>query len=140
MKNLFRYLLLLGCFATPWAQQERARKKPVLIRADRTSKPEVEIITPDPFEAQRNLQVGDFYFKRRNYQAAAERYRQAIQYAPKSPPSYFKLIRALEKLNQISEAHQVCRQFIDENPESEKVKEFQKKAEALQAQAGDPSS
>jgi len=114
-------------------QDTSRRKKPVLIRADRTSDPapELEIVEPDPVQAKKNLEVGDFYFRKKNFKAAAERYRDAVRYGPKSSKSYSKLVRALEKLEAFLEAAEACNEFIQQNPESNKVPEFQRKAVEL---------
>jgi len=121
--------ILLTLLTGALAAQERPRSKPVLIREDRTSEPETEpeIIYPDPVEARRNLDVGDFYFKKGNFKAAADRYRDAIKYGPTAAEHYSRLIRALEKLEAFDEAVEVCRDYIDKNPESKKVSEFEKK-------------
>src|ERR1700727_2293160 len=37
----------------------------------------------DPHKAQKDLEVGDYYFKRANYSAAASRYQEALIYKPK---------------------------------------------------------
>ena len=111
--------------------------KPVLIRDDRTSDREsdVEVIYPDPVEAQRHIKVGDFYFKRKNFEAAEERYREAVKYFPRRPDSYSKLIRALEKMEEFEEALAVCRKFIEANPEAPLVERFQAQIKELTAKA-----
>ncbi len=109
--------------------------KPVLIRDDRTSdrESEVEVIYPDPIEAQRHIRVGDFYFRRKNFEAAEERYREAVKYFPRRPDSYLKLIRALEKMEKFEEALAVCREFIEANPEAPQVEQFQARIKELAA-------
>ena len=112
-----------------------AGPKPVLIRADRTSdrESEVEVIYPDPVEAERHIRVGDFYFKRKNFKAAGERYREAVKYFPRRPDSYFKLIRALEKMEKFEKALAVCREFIEANPEAPQIERFQSRIKELKA-------
>src|SRR5207248_4143966 len=34
----------------------------------------------DPHKAQKSVEVGDFYLQRKNYRAAIDRYREALQY------------------------------------------------------------
>ena len=114
-----------------------AGRKPVLIRADRTldRESEVEVIYPDPVEAERHIRVGDFYFKRKNFKAAGERYREAVKYFPRRPAYYFKLIRALEKMEKFEEALAVCGEFIEANPEAPQIEQFQSRIEELKANA-----
>ena len=118
--------------------QERTRKKPVLIRADRTE-PKVEVVEPDSAKAKEHIEVGDFYFKRHNYRAAVERYRDAVKYGPRMPEGYLKLVRALERESRLEEAYQACLQFADTNPDSERIAEFEKKAEKLKRKMGSPA-
>lgn len=133
MKTVCQTLVILALLPFSWGQQETPRKKPVLIRADQTTELEAEpeIITPDPAEAKRNLAVGDFYFKKKNFAAAADRYREAVKYGPTSHVAYDKLVQALEKLGAYSEALATCNDYIKNNPESDKVNEFEKKSEKL---------
>jgi len=108
------------------------RKKPVLIRADRTEeKIEESPFVPDPFEAKKHLEVGDFYYKRDNYKAAENRYREAIKHSPKWAKAYKKLVNALEKKQAYSEAIEVCLLFVETNPSSPELKEFQKRVQKL---------
>lgn len=115
-----------------WGQQP-PRKKPVLIREDRTAEAEAEpeVILPDPVKAQKSLEVGDFYFRRGSYKAAVERYRDAVDYAPAKAKPYEKLTRALEKLKEFSKAVEVCEEFIHKNPTSGRVNDFEKRAQKL---------
>ncbi len=139
----FRALLLISTipafFVLLAGQDSRpAGSKPVLIRADRTSDRESEVeeaVYPDPVEAARHIRVGDFYFKRKNFKAAGERYRQAVKYFPRRPGSYFKLIRALEKMEKFDEALDVCREFIEANPEAPQIERFQSRIQELKANA-----
>lgn len=119
--------------ATGQEQQSHTRK-PVLIRADRTTDREakVEVIHPDPIEAERNIRVGDFYFKRKNYKAARERYRDAVKYSPQRPDSYSKLVRVLERMEEFGAAMEVCRQFIEINPQAPQVNQFQSRIKKLE--------
>jgi len=105
------------------------RKKPVLIRTDRTEeKIEEAPFVPDPFEAKKHLEVGDFYYKRDNYKAAENRYREAIKHSPKWAKAYKKLVNVLEKKQAYSEAIEICLLFVETNPSSHELKEFQKRS------------
>ena len=80
---------------------------------------------PDPLRAKEHAEVGDFYYRRDNFKAAAERYRQAVTYNPKWAEAYEKLIRALEKQKAFLEAIEVCEQFVESNHSSAEVERFQ---------------
>ncbi len=88
-------------------------------------------IVPDPKKAEEHVEVGDFYYHRDNYEAAANRYREAILYGPKWSEGYEKLIQVLEKQSAFVEAIDVCEEFILKNGSSDKVERFQKLADKL---------
>ncbi len=129
-------LLAFATTAPTWAQ-ETPRKKPVLVRRDATADAttEPEIVTPDPNQAREHLEVGNFYFRRGNYKAAADRYREAVKYGPKNAEAYERLIRSLERMDDFEGALKVCDDFIQVNPDSAKVQEFEKKADELKTKA-----
>jgi len=122
-------LLLLIPGSALVGQENRSGKKPVLIRADPTAEKVEEVEEgppePDPQKAKEHVEIGDFYYKRKNYTAAAERYREAIQFNPKWAKAYEKLVGVLEKQNAFVEAVKVCEQFVQSSDSSKEVKRFQ---------------
>ncbi len=62
-------------------------------------------MTPyDPHKSEKDIEVGDFYYKRGNYKAAVSRYQEALYYNSRNPLATFKLADALEKDNQLDDA------------------------------------
>lgn len=125
-------------FLFPWLgiqEVKEPQKKPLLIRVDpgeaSSEEKRDEPVRPDLKQAQEHIKVGDFYFKRDNYKAAAERYREAIRYQPQRAEPYEKLIRALEKLRAFEQAIAVCHQFVASNSSSKESKRFEEWAKKL---------
>src|SRR5438270_2529376 len=58
----------------------------------------------NPHKAQKDVEVGDYYAKEKNYRAAISRYREALEYKPKDAEATFKLAQSLEKVNAYQEA------------------------------------
>jgi outer membrane protein assembly factor BamD (BamD/ComL family) len=111
------------------AQERRSGRKPVLLREDQTEKKvEEEIFTRDPELAKKNVEVGDFYLKKKNYRAAESRYRRAIKFNTEWPKAYEKLIKLFEKQGDLDSAIEVCYEFVDSNPSSKKARAFEKRA------------
>ena len=111
-----------------------AQKKPILIRADRTSgKDESEIILPDPVQVKRNIRVGDFYFRKKNYKAALKRYHAAIEYGPKNPDPHLRVVKTQEIMGQRSEALATCRRFMKLNPDSPRLEVFVKRIRKIKS-------
>ena len=129
-------ICLWGLILPLHGQEPTRRKKPVLIRADRTEeKVEEAPFVPDPIQAKEHVEIGNFYYKRDNYKAAENRYREAIKHDPKWAEAYKQLIQALEKQQAYLEAIDVCVLFAETNPSSQEVEDFQKRARKLKAAA-----
>jgi predicted Zn-dependent protease len=58
----------------------------------------------DPHKASKDVEVGDFYFKRKNYRAALERYKEALVYKPNDAVANFRLAECSEKQNNPADA------------------------------------
>jgi tetratricopeptide (TPR) repeat protein len=115
--------------------QSYAAQKPGLIRdtgvADAVeTTPEVK--TPDPILCDKNINIGDFYFKQKNYAAAIRRYLDAIEYQADSARAHDALARAYQKNDQQAKAVAVYRQFIEKNPDSPQIAEFRTKLAKLE--------
>ena len=127
-------LLIFVTMATSMAQDPpTSRKKPRLIRDDQTlSEPEEEIIVPDVNQAKEHVKIGDFYFKRRNFKAAADRYQEAIKYGPTWSEGYEKLAAAFEQLKDYEKAIGVCLQFLEISADSGSLRKFSERLEKLE--------
>lgn len=104
----------------------------------------LELHPYDPHKAEKNVEVGDYYFKLKNYPAAESRYREALDYKPNDAIATFKLAVALEKLGNISEAEKYYSNYLEilpHGPEAEGSKtalERLKNPVSPQAKAEDP--
>jgi tetratricopeptide (TPR) repeat protein len=58
----------------------------------------------NPHKAEKDVEVGDFYFKRKNYRAALDRYREALYYKNDDAVATFRLAFCQEKLGDRDEA------------------------------------
>ncbi|MBP1600883.1 MAG: hypothetical protein H6Q06_1034 [Acidobacteria bacterium] len=137
MRTLVKILswLLLGLLASP--ALAAPQKRPALIRdTDKAEgKDEEEAAKEKPFnpmEADRVLKVGDYYFKRKNYDAAIQRYMEALEYQPNRFDAYEALGRAYEKQGAREKALRVYLDFLQKYPEAPRAKEFKEKAAKLQ--------
>ena len=86
----------------------------------------------NPLLCDHSIQIGNFYFKKKNYAAAIERYLEALEYQPNSVKAYDALTKAYEKKGDQEKAAATYREFIKKFPESPKVKEFQARLAALE--------
>src|SRR6185437_11658606 len=87
----------------------------------------------DPHRAAKDVEVGDFYFKQRNYRAAISRYREALLYKPNDAIATFSLADALEKSGGLQEAAQNYRAYLKTLPNGPKATDAHKALQRLQA-------
>jgi tetratricopeptide (TPR) repeat protein len=120
-----------------YAQNRSPRKPPELIRDTDAAedKADTEATTKkehNPMLAEQNIEIGNFYFKKRNYDAAIQRYLEAIEYQPDSVRAYEALTRAYEKKGDNQKAITACKEFIEHNPDSPKSPEFRTRLAKLE--------
>jgi tetratricopeptide (TPR) repeat protein len=85
----------------------------------------------NPLLCDRDINIGNQYYKKKNYDGAISRYLEALEYQPNSVKAYDALTRAYEKKGDQEKAAETYREFIKKFPESPKVKEFQARLAAL---------
>ena len=78
------------------------------------------------------INIGNFYYKKKNYEAAIRRYLDAMEYQPDSARAYDALTRAYEKSDQPAKAIAAYKQFIEKNPDSPKSSEFRLRLSKLE--------
>jgi len=79
----------------------------------------------DPHKAAKDIEVGDFYFKRKNYRAAEDRYREALLYKDNDATATIRLAECLEKMNRPDEAiteYESYLKILPYGPEAESAK------------------
>jgi tetratricopeptide (TPR) repeat protein len=87
----------------------------------------------DPHHAAKDVEVGDFYYKQRNYHAAISRYREALLYKPNDAVATFRLADALEKSGDLPEATQNYQAYLKILPYGPRAGEAHKALQRLKA-------
>jgi tetratricopeptide (TPR) repeat protein len=91
---------------------------------DKPENSDVQEFKPwNPMKAMKDVEVGDFYFKRKNYRAALERYKEALFYKENDAMASLRLAQCQEKLGDKSEAKKYYEQYLKILPEGEFAKE-----------------
>jgi len=94
--------------------------------------PDVQEFRPwNPMKALKDVEVGDFYFKRKNYRAALDRYKEALYYKDNDAMASFRLAQCQEKLGDKSEARKYYEQYLKILPEGPFAKEAQASLDRL---------
>lgn len=99
---------------------------------DATTPGDVQEFHPfDPHRALKDIEVGDFYFKKKNYGAALERYREALFYKPNDATANFKMATACEKLARPDEAVEHYQEYLRILPNGPQAEEAKKALERI---------
>jgi tetratricopeptide (TPR) repeat protein len=89
----------------------------------------------DPHKAAKSVEVGDFYFKKRNYRAAESRYREALKYKDNDAIATFRLAVCLEKLERPDDARAEYESYLRILPHGPEAETAQKAVERLKSPA-----
>ena len=77
----------------------------------------------NPYKANKDIQVGDFYFKRKNYKGALERYKDALYYKQNDAVATFRMGECEEKMGNKAEAKRYFEQYLKILPDGPLAKE-----------------
>ena len=89
----------------------------------------------NPHKAAKDIEVGDYYFKRKNYIGAESRYREALLYKENDAVATYKLAVCLEKMNRPDEALEQYEGYLKILPNGPEAGEAKKAIERLKSPA-----
>jgi tetratricopeptide (TPR) repeat protein len=89
----------------------------------------------DPHKAAKDVEIGDFYFKRKNYRAAESRYREALLYKDNDAIATYRLAVCLEKLEQPDDAREEYESYLKILPNGPEAEHARKAIDRLKAAA-----
>ena len=116
------------------AQKPAEQKKPA---AEEQAPPEEDdALKPkeyafNPLQAEKEVRVGDFYFRKGSFRAAAQRYREATRWNPNLPEAFLRLGEAEEKQKDWKEAREAYAKFLELAADDKRSPEIRKKVEKL---------
>lgn len=93
----------------------------------------------DPHKAAKDVEVGDFYFKRKNYVAAESRYREALYYKDNDALATFRLAVCLEKMDRPDEAVQQYEGYLKILAHGPQAEDAKKAIEHLKSLGAKPA-
>jgi tetratricopeptide (TPR) repeat protein len=89
----------------------------------------------NPHKAAKDVEVGDYYFKRKNYIGAESRYREALLYKDNDAVATYKLAVCLDKMNRRDEALAEYEGYLKILPNGPEAVEAKKAIERLKGPA-----
>src|SRR5579862_1210154 len=114
MSHCLQRLLFSGFIATSLgvvcpAQQSGPPKEPTKQQKESEPPEEDDAAKPkeyafNPLQAEKELQVGEFYMKKGSYGAAVKRFEEATKWNPQLADAYLKLGEAAEKYKDLKAA------------------------------------
>ena len=93
----------------------------------------------DPHKAAKDVEVGDYYFKKKNYKAAISRYQEALVYKPNDAIAEFRLAEAFDKTGNSSEAIGHYKNYLKILPHGPDAEDAQKALAKLNAEQNKPA-
>ncbi len=98
---------------------------------------DVNEFTPwNPMKAMKDIEVGDFYVKKENYNAAISRYREALEYKPHDAEATFKLAEVLNKTGDRAGAIENYEAYLKTLPNGPYAKKAQESLAKLKEKTG----
>ena len=91
----------------------------------------LELHPYNPMKAMKDVEVGDYYAKRKNYPAAISRYREALEFKPHDVVATYALAQALEKSGNLEEARESYEDYLKTLPNGPQAAECRKALERL---------
>jgi tetratricopeptide (TPR) repeat protein len=117
-----------------WPQQEKDKQPPKAKPPVQEQEPpeEDESLAPkeypfNPLEAEHDLKVGNYYFKKGNYKAALNRFRDATRYNPTFAEAYLRMGESEEKLKDKPAAKEAYSKYLELAPEGKEAEAVKKK-------------
>jgi tetratricopeptide (TPR) repeat protein len=94
----------------------------------------------DPHKAAKDVEVGDYYFKKKNYKAAIARYQDALFYKQDDAIAHFRLAESLDKTGNSSEAVQHYHEYLKILPHGPFAEDAQKALTRLNTDQNKPAA
>ena len=134
-------LLTLFVAGALWPQQsadaprEKVKNEPKAQQEEQQPPEEDESLKPkeygfNPLEAERDLRIGNFYFKKGNYTAAASRFREATKWNPSYADAYLRLGESEEKMKDKQAAREAYEKYLELAPDAKDAEAIRKKIRA----------
>ena len=81
----------------------------------------------NPLQAEKEIKIGNYYFKKSNYRAAANRFREAGKWNPGSAEAQLRLAESLEKMKDQKGAMEAYEKYLELAPDAKNATAIKKK-------------
>jgi outer membrane protein assembly factor BamD (BamD/ComL family) len=118
-----RRFWLLAISACLLAQEPKKEQEPP--EEDESLKPKQ--YTFNPLQAEQEFKIGNFYWKKGSWRAAAGRYEEATHWNPTFAEAFLKLGETYEKLGKKDEARDAYAKFLELESDTKRAAEVRKR-------------
>ena len=91
----------------------------------------------NPHKAEKDVEVGDFYFDQKNYKGAVSRYAEALEYKPNDAEATYKLALTKERLGEKEDALASYQSYLKILPDGPQAEDSKKAIDRLTNQAAE---
>lgn len=88
----------------------------------------------NPLQASKEMKIGEFYFKKGNYRAAAARFEEATKWDPTAADGYYRLGEAREKMKDQRGAREAYAKYVELAPEGKNAATARRKLKSAAKQ------
>ena len=93
--------------------------------------------TFNPLQAAKEIRVGNYYFKKGSYRAAAKRFEEALKWDPKAAEAYLRLGDTRTKLGDEAAARDAYSKYLELEPDSKESGSIRKKLKRVEKNSSD---
>jgi tetratricopeptide (TPR) repeat protein len=156
MSRWWTFLVLCAALAAQQNSTSGTSNRPTLKRADGQSQSSVDAATPpqsgasndelppdedarekpkeysfNPLQSKKEVSVGNFYFRKGDFKAAAGRFREATKWNEGNAEAWMRLGEAEERRENTQAARDAYKKFLDLQPNGKNADEVKKRLEKL---------
>jgi outer membrane protein assembly factor BamD (BamD/ComL family) len=95
------------------------------------TKPQEQQYSFNPVQSKKEVTVGEFYFKKNDYRAAAGRFREATKWNDGNADAWLRLGDAAEKMKDPKAAREAWEKYLQLAPDAKNAAEVKKKLSNL---------
>jgi tetratricopeptide (TPR) repeat protein len=108
------------------------------VEEDAVENPKPKVYAFNPMQAQKELTVGNFYFKQGKFHSAALRFEEATKWNPALADAWLRLGEADEKQNDTDAMRKAFEKYLTLDPKSKAADTVRKKLATTNASAKKP--
>jgi tetratricopeptide (TPR) repeat protein len=132
------FVVLMLTNARPARAQQISPSTPPLPPAETSPAPAEPVF--DPLHAEKSIEVGTFYMKKGNFDAAIDRFIDATHFQPKLAKPWKLLGEAYEKKHDNGSAIESYKKYLEVFPRAEDAAKVKKRITMLEEKAGQQAS